>query len=656
MGKKRKGKKGTKGKHKRLAYQGKPTRHTISVCMIVKNEAERIERAIQSVLPFADEVVVVDTGSTDDTVNIAKKLGAKVGFFQWCDDFAAARNASIDLATGDWIMWLDADDYIPHSEGQKIAKLKGIQPDRGFMFLLKNEKGSQELLWQLRMFPRHPQIRFRFPVHEQAAPSLNALRIPIEKANITIIHTGYDAPETVREKKERYLGMFLRHLEKNPHDMWAKFHIGVMNLSTGANETAAKYLEAVASDNDFLVNHPGTYQMALIHLGRAYLKMKSFDKAREALEKALSFKREVPGLLVVSLAECYNQLGLFKLALQLFERYQDTLLHPSLIPCDMGAIECGAIVQKVKALEGIGDLAGALSLCRKPYNFSGRFDDLRILSTKILERIQKRKDAHKILGEVCRNKNASAEDLLHYGNSLVRQGNYEYAEKAFRKAIVKAPYHGPSLRALAALLKATGRVEEAIETLEKGLKCADKMDYDLIDDLADLYFDAKEWKKILVLPPAATLWAVRFAAFIHSKRVLEANDRELMEILNPVVSALDVSEDATIQNIWNAASVSAALGKKKRFYLATACFTLDPQLKGAADIALEGFLARGHLEDALNVAETFARFNPGDPEGFVWLARCYERQGAHHSASLALQKASTLTQSLSISSQTSLAE
>ena len=83
---------------------------TLSVCMIVRDEAQVIARSVNCALSVADEVIVVDTGSADDTRKIALSLGAKVYDFEWTDDFSAARNFSFSLASGDYIMWLDADD------------------------------------------------------------------------------------------------------------------------------------------------------------------------------------------------------------------------------------------------------------------------------------------------------------------------------------------------------------------------------------------------------------------------------------------------------------------------------------------------------------------------------------------------------------------
>jgi glycosyltransferase involved in cell wall biosynthesis len=97
---------------------------TLSVAMIVKDEAERIEAAITSAREIADEIVVLDTGSTDATREIASSLGARVEHFEWFDDFAAARNASFRHCTGEWIMWMDADDVIPPAAVEGFLSLR----------------------------------------------------------------------------------------------------------------------------------------------------------------------------------------------------------------------------------------------------------------------------------------------------------------------------------------------------------------------------------------------------------------------------------------------------------------------------------------------------------------------------------------------------
>jgi glycosyltransferase involved in cell wall biosynthesis len=92
----------------------------ISACLIVKDEERHLDRCLSSLQGIVDEIVVVDTGSTDGTLEIAQSHGAVIGSFDWCDDFSAARNASLDLATGDWVLWIDADEALTPESASSI--------------------------------------------------------------------------------------------------------------------------------------------------------------------------------------------------------------------------------------------------------------------------------------------------------------------------------------------------------------------------------------------------------------------------------------------------------------------------------------------------------------------------------------------------------
>src|SRR5689334_14830292 len=109
---------------------------TLSLCMIVRDAERSLAEALQSARPFMDEMVVVDTGSVDATREIARQMGARLYEFPWSDDFSAARNESLDRATGDWIFWMDADDVLPPESGQELRRLVVECPGRDAAYLM----------------------------------------------------------------------------------------------------------------------------------------------------------------------------------------------------------------------------------------------------------------------------------------------------------------------------------------------------------------------------------------------------------------------------------------------------------------------------------------------------------------------------------------
>ncbi|MDR3562176.1 MAG: glycosyltransferase [Negativicutes bacterium] len=195
----------------------------ISACMIVKNEAANLPRCLQSVAGVADEIIVVDTGSTDETISIAQRLGAQVFHFQWSNDFAAARNCALDQAKGDWIIFLDADEYIRADKTNNvrpfIENIHGNRSIESILCRLENTEGVDGPMRSsnptLRIFRNSPAIRYEGIVHEwvyKRGKDTKALFDASE--DIVIRHTGY-TKKTISEKVMRNLALLEKALEKD---------------------------------------------------------------------------------------------------------------------------------------------------------------------------------------------------------------------------------------------------------------------------------------------------------------------------------------------------------------------------------------------------------------------------------------------------------
>lgn len=141
----------------------------LSLCAIVKNESENLARCLASVQPYVDEIIVVDTGSEDGTPEIASQYKAKVGYFEWCDDFAAARNYALSLVTGEWILVLDADEELVVRSADFRETLKS-QPEALAYSIIRTEASHQAAMTPLhmtRLFRNLPEIRYVGRFHEQ---------------------------------------------------------------------------------------------------------------------------------------------------------------------------------------------------------------------------------------------------------------------------------------------------------------------------------------------------------------------------------------------------------------------------------------------------------------------------------------------------------
>ena len=205
----------------------------LSQVMIVKNEEKNIERALAWGKPIAFEQIVVDTGSTDKTVEIAEKMGAKVFHFEWIKDFSAAKNYAIEQATGDWIAFLDADEYVSSEDALKLMDvLKKVHQNHNIhnsvtilsmpMIHLNDAGDALSVYEQKRIFKNIKEIRYVGKIHEQ----LLAYGRIKEIDDITLMHTGYSETEH-REKNKvvRNIELLREELKTNPNDMMKKAYL-----------------------------------------------------------------------------------------------------------------------------------------------------------------------------------------------------------------------------------------------------------------------------------------------------------------------------------------------------------------------------------------------------------------------------------------------
>jgi glycosyltransferase involved in cell wall biosynthesis len=205
----------------------------VSLTMIVRNEEKNLPRCLESVRGLFDEMVVVDTGSTDRTKDIAAGFGARVVDFAWVDDFAAARNVALEHATGDYAMWLDADDVVEPPERKKLkALLVTLRAGKKEAYVLRcfcaTDAGAQIAVDHPRLFPLLPGIRWERRIHEVINPALERAGVQMTWTDIVIRHLGYvDAP-THERKRQRNLVLLQKELAERPDDPFIYYYLGTL--------------------------------------------------------------------------------------------------------------------------------------------------------------------------------------------------------------------------------------------------------------------------------------------------------------------------------------------------------------------------------------------------------------------------------------------
>lgn len=216
---------------------------TLSACLITKNEEKTLERCLKSIKSLVDEIVVVDTGSTDHTVEVAKKFGAKIGFFEWDDDFSAARNETLKLATGHWVLWIDADESLTKASISRIQEglmrpFFGGYHIKIINYMSDQDEASQYVHTPLRIFQRLEGVYFEGKIHEQVLHRLEALGYTTAVLqNASLNHYGY-APSVMKEKNkiERTIGLLEKALDEDPKDSFQWFNLANAYMIAGRVE------------------------------------------------------------------------------------------------------------------------------------------------------------------------------------------------------------------------------------------------------------------------------------------------------------------------------------------------------------------------------------------------------------------------------------
>lgn len=228
----------------------------VSLTMIARDAERNLPDCLGSVAGLFDEVIVADTGSADRTKEVAAAHGARAFDFPWCDDFAAARNAALGHATGEWVFWLDADDRLGDDSRARLRALFGAlgdEPPVAYAFPYRcpvREPGSAYLADYVRLFPRDPRVRWSGRVHEQVTPSLAAAGYAVRLTDIAVEHAGYADPAQRRRKLERNLRLLLLEDAERPARPYTLFHLGAAYRELGRPAEALPLLERALAGSD----------------------------------------------------------------------------------------------------------------------------------------------------------------------------------------------------------------------------------------------------------------------------------------------------------------------------------------------------------------------------------------------------------------------
>jgi tetratricopeptide (TPR) repeat protein len=474
---------------------------TISACMIVKDEEEVLDRCLQSIRDWVDEIIVVDTGSTDRTVDIARTYGANVYHQPWEGDFSKHRNYSLEQATCDWIFVIDADEevyredipaiqQVLHEGSHKLVSVNIIN-------VYADDEASSTFLPSDRFFKRELNLHYEGIVHNQLRVhgDVRALR-----TGIRIKHYGYGlSPERMRQKKARTVALLEEQLAQNPDDAFARFNLA-QQLRSGEEgfpkENATAIIEhagrAVDLTDPANNREKHIHLMSLDQLAWTYFYLEEYQKATKYCRRAIELKPDyLDPLLLAGHISC--RLERYDEAIQNYRKYLDVqaAYDPAREQVNIIFFHVESAATAHCALAMINQLRGNIPEAKRQYQetlaLNPGYQEANLNLGQILLAEDRPEEAEHCFLRQLERSDQSAAAVQGLAAIYLQRGQKDKAERYLKLALELEPDDAVTLIKLGRLQIQSGCSEEAACFLEKAAAMGG-VDAARQKDLADAFY------------------------------------------------------------------------------------------------------------------------------------------------------------------------
>jgi GT2 family glycosyltransferase/tetratricopeptide (TPR) repeat protein/2-polyprenyl-3-methyl-5-hydroxy-6-metoxy-1,4-benzoquinol methylase len=448
------------------SVRGRPR---ISLCMIARDEESHLRECLESVRLYVEEMIVVDTGSRDRTAEIARECGAKLIEGQWRDSFSAARNLSLEHATGDWVFWMDADDVLPPESGEALRRAVEGAGEKllGFVAQVRCPPGPGDfgdtVVDHVKLFRNRPDLRFELRLHEQVLPSIRRAGGEIAPAPITVLHRNYDfSAQAQQRKRERDRRLLALDLEENPEHPFVHFNVGMTAAHEGDHGRAVDHLRRSL---ELAKSHESHVRKAYALLASSYRAQGLLEEALRACEEGRSHYPEDPELMFQQ-AMVQQSRGKLSEAAALLEQ----LLGKDRPRDYLASVDAGIVGYKARHNLGV------------VYSELGRRDDAARQWRQVTQEEPSFRPSWQALGELLIAGGEAAElaalaaeaqrvdgvtgDLLR-GQAARRRGDLEEAERRLRAAAGRESEAPECQRLLSYVLLERGERDEVEDVLRR---------------------------------------------------------------------------------------------------------------------------------------------------------------------------------------------
>ncbi len=502
---------------------GKARALKISACYIVKNEAENLAKSIKSLKTQVNEIVVVDTGSTDNTIVVARKLGARVYIFPWQDDFSKARNFALSKAKGDWLVLLDADEYFTAKTAGNIRQvIRQAQQADGLLIQMVNydvDKAEiQDYFYQLRIVCNQQGLHYEGKIHEELklseGKSMKFFRIPPEM--LEIYHTGY-ASSVSRQKLERNLRLLQQAVDNGQSETDLARYFCDCYLGLGDMEKCTYYGWLDVKKGRQSVNFGSRCHRVLMAYYGGRNDGESISKRRQLAEISTEQYPEVPDFWA-EYSECLYQTGEYAQAIAAMEKALELMqdyhgMEPSMLVEGHIApqleerlqvfrqAQADLINQEKSTIKSTEDKCnGGIQMARlknkiNKNKMKKRNNQAKQVLTGLKHDMQQFMEAEDytaamdVMAEMAANKQMDGEIMYWGAQCYFFTGDFERAEKWVNNALNNG-YNGVGLKMLlATLCMSEERNEDAFKLCEvvltEGIEGMSQQEQEIFDNFMD---------------------------------------------------------------------------------------------------------------------------------------------------------------------------
>jgi tetratricopeptide (TPR) repeat protein len=455
-----------------VARRAQPARGlTLSLCMIVRDEEQMLGRCLAAAAPAVDEIIVVDTGSTDSTIEIARSFGARVIEFPWTGSFSEARNVSFEAASGDWLIYLDADEILVAEDRDRLRAITGRTWREAFYLVETNYlgelgEGTATVNTALRVFRNRPEYRFTNQLHEQIYKTLPSyLPMRIEQTTIRVEHYGYlGAVRTAKDKSRRNIELLLEEASGSDASAFHHFNLGSEYLITGELDASVRELRRARE----MLDEQGVLRSTIYApplWSRLVSALYLSGRGPEAATVAAEALQALPDFtdIVLDQARGAHAAGELTRSRELFDR----CIEMGDAPAAYGGIVGAGTFWPMLGLAAIGlaegDVSGARVQVERCMAEHPGFLTVVVPYTTIL--LTQGADVTEILAGLESLGQLPGSARLAVGETMRRFGEREGAVAQYQLAVDAAPGNAAARCTLAELLLETGRFDEAAEAV-----------------------------------------------------------------------------------------------------------------------------------------------------------------------------------------------